>query len=57
MTSAMMSRVAVKTSEGYGRPEEELPVDIDHTKLIDWLVHLRSFPAPPPASPPPFLCS
>ena len=47
MASSVSSRpVATKTAEGYGRAEEDLPVDIVYSKLIDFLVApLRARPS------------
>jgi len=38
--------VVTKTAEGHGRAEEDLPVDILYSKLIDFLVSCSSSPYP-----------
>jgi hypothetical protein len=36
-------RIVRKAGEGYDKPAEELPIDINYQKLAEWLV---SVPAP-----------
>jgi hypothetical protein len=41
MASTPEPRIVKKAGEGYDKPEQELPIDINYQKLAEWLVSRR----------------